>query len=254
MFQQTGNSRTFSRRSIHGQVAHEIGMRIVRGDYAPGSILPTEVNFSADLSVSRTAYREALMVLAAKGLVEARPRTGTRVRPRDEWNMLDPDILAWIFSSGPSEEQIRSLFEIRSIIEPAAAELAASRATNPCLEQIKGALESMKAEVSDIDASVAADLHFHQSILRAAGNELLTPLGYLIESALAESFRLSDQIPGARENSIPLHEAVYVAIRDKQPEQARNAMKYLLGEALDDVSDALSSVSKKTKSKAATKS
>ena len=249
MFRDSNNSRTFSRRSIHGQVAHEIGMRIVRGDYAPGTTLPTEVNSSSDLNVSRTSYREAVMVLAAKGLVESRPRTGTKVRPRDKWNMLDPDILAWTFSSGPSETQIRSLFEIRNIIEPAAAELAAGRAEKDHIEKISVALEDMRAAGSNVDESVESDLRFHQSVLSAAGNEMLAPLGYLIESALAESFRISSEIPGARENSIPMHEDVFLAIRDGEPELAREKMKKLLGAALDDVSDVISTIETKSKRK-----
>jgi len=244
LFGDSSNSRTFSRRSIHGQVAHEIGQRIVRGDYQPGSTLPTEIDSSADLNVSRTAYREAVMVLAAKGLVESRPRTGTRVRSRDEWNMLDPDILAWTFNSGPSESQIRSLFEIRYIIEPAAAELAASRATKFSIAQISTALEDMRLAGSDVDASVESDLRFHQSILRSADNEMLTPLGYLIESALVETFRLSSEIPGARENSIPMHENVFLAIRDGNAELARKKMEELLIAALDDVNYVISAPEK----------
>ena len=83
MLRSAANSRTFSRRSLHGQVAHEIGQRIVAGDLPPGCMLPTEEAASAELKVSRTAYREAMKVLSAKGLVESRPKIGTRVRGRD---------------------------------------------------------------------------------------------------------------------------------------------------------------------------
>src|SRR5262249_18820510 len=108
-----GHRLTYSNRSLHGQVAHDIGAQILRGDLGPGDVLPNEADFSARLKVSRTALREAIKVLAAKGLVESRPKTGTRVRPRGEWNLLDPDVLAWQLAAGPVESFVADLFELR---------------------------------------------------------------------------------------------------------------------------------------------
>ena len=243
MFGDTANSRTFSRRSLHGQVAHEIGLRIVTGEFPPETILPNEETYSATLKVSRTSYREAMKFLAAKGLVESRPKIGTRVRPREQWNMLDPDVLSWCFTAGPSMSHARSLFEVRSIVEPAAAAMAAERADDAQLLIIENALATMKTVKPDTDASVEADLQFHQGIMRACGNDLLTPLGYLIESALAQSFKLSTRRPGARENSIPLHEAVFVAIKNRKPDQARAAMDVLLSGAWKDIEGVISKLS-----------
>jgi len=228
VFREAANSRTFSRRSIHGQVAHELGLRIVSGGYAPDRILPNEEIFSADLNVSRTAYREAIKILAAKGLVESRPRIGTRVRPRKSWNMLDPDVLAWCFAAGPSVSHARSLYEMRAIVEPAAAAMAAERASDEQIARIDAAMKLMKEAAPETDVSVEADLEFHLSIMEATGNDLLTPLGYLIESALAQSFKLSTSLPNAREESIPLHNAVFLAIRDRDPAMARAAMDKLV--------------------------
>ena len=86
---------TYPRRGLHGEVVHSIGLRIVSGDILPGEPLPPEDELVGDLSVSRTVVREAVRVLAEKGLVEARPKTGTRVRPRSDWNIGDPDVLSW---------------------------------------------------------------------------------------------------------------------------------------------------------------
>ena len=108
-------------RRIHGSIAHELGVAIVTGRYSPGETLPGEVEFSEQLKVSRSAYREAIRILAAKGLVESRPKAGTRVSARDRWNLLDPDVLAWTFEREPGETFIRDLFELRMIVEPAAA-------------------------------------------------------------------------------------------------------------------------------------
>ena len=95
--------------------------------------MPNEDDLRSEISVSRTAYREAVKVLTAKGLVEARPKSGTRVAPRDSWNLLDPDVLSWHFEADPNEKFIRDLFELRRFVEPerGAARGAAPHACRP---------------------------------------------------------------------------------------------------------------------------
>src|SRR6187399_3464470 len=122
--------RTYPRRGLHGAVVHEIGVRIVDGQLQPGETLPDN-GFLGEPDVSRTVVREAIKVLAAKGLVESRPKTGTRVRAPESWNLLDPDVLAWQQEGTPQPVFLRKLTEVRLIVEPAAAELAAQRARAP---------------------------------------------------------------------------------------------------------------------------
>src|SRR4029079_13759251 len=112
-------------RRLHGAIARKLGMAILSGEYAAGATLSGEVEFSKTLDVSRTAYREAIQVLTAKGLVESRPKAGTRVLPRSRWNLLDPVVLAWAFSGEPNIGFVRDLFELRAMVEPEAARLAA---------------------------------------------------------------------------------------------------------------------------------
>jgi DNA-binding FadR family transcriptional regulator len=243
--QPQGSSKTFSRRSLHGQIAYDIGTRIVRGDIQPGTVLPNESDLSTQFSVSRTALREAIKVLAAKGLVESRPKTGTRVRPRGEWNMLDPDLLAWQFATQPMEQLAKDLFEIRQIIEPAAAAMAAERADEDQRKAISGAFADMEA-APDGDASVEPDLRFHQSILTASNNEFLQPLGALIETAMASSFRITNNAPGALQVSLPLHRAVRDAILAREPETARQSMRILLEDAAQDMRRALPNIKPKS--------
>src|SRR6187551_3409488 len=119
--------RTYPRRGLHGAVVHEIGVRIVNGDLQPGETLPDN-GFLIDADVSRTVVRETIKVLAAKGLVESRPKVGTRVRPRRDWNLLDPDVLAWQVEAGADPGFLDQALELRRMIEPAAARLAAERA------------------------------------------------------------------------------------------------------------------------------
>ncbi len=116
---------------LFGQVAQKLAVAIITGAVKAGEVLPDEDDLRSDISVSRTAYREAVKVLTAKGLVEARPKSGTRAAPRESWNLLDPDVLAWHFEADPNEKFIRDLFELRRFAEPAAARLAAQRRTRP---------------------------------------------------------------------------------------------------------------------------
>ncbi len=234
MFKPETAARTFSRRSLHGQVAHEIGARIIRGALAPGDTLPSEAELSAGMNVSRTALREAIKLLAAKGLVESRPKTGTRIRARSAWNMLDPDVLSWLVSDVAFETYADGLFEMRRIIEPAAAAIAAQRAKTEAVAGIEAAYDDMVKAGEDVEAGIEPDLRFHQGILAATGNEFLAPLGALIESALATSFRISSSRPGARLVSLPRHEAVLAAIKAGDAPGARAAMEVLLFEATQD--------------------
>lgn len=234
VFGNREEGRTFSRRSLHGQVAHEIGARIIRGELAPGATLPNEADLSVEMKVSRTALREAIKLLAAKGLVESRPKTGTRIRQRAFWNMLDPDVLNWLVLNGAFEEYADDLFEMRLVVEPAAAALAAKRADKEAIAAIEKAFADMVAAGEDIEAGVEPDLRFHQGILAATGNEFIAPLGALIDSALATSFRISSSRPGARLNSLPRHEAILKAIMAGDAEKARKYMEILLSDAVED--------------------
>ena len=125
---------------IHAGVVQGIGRRIVRGELAAGEILPEQGELSRMLGVSRTVIREATKVLAAKGLVESRSKRGTVVLPRSDWRLLDPDVLAWLSEAGLDPEFLRGMFEVRRIIEPAVARLAAERATPEELAAIRVAV------------------------------------------------------------------------------------------------------------------
>src|SRR6185369_4929921 len=129
---------------VHGSIAREIGIAIVSGRLRPGHVLESELEASAHRHVSRTAYREALRMLSAKGLISSRPRAGTRVSPTAEWHLLDPDVLSWLFSEIPRPEILHSLFELRTTVEPAAAALAAARRRSVHLERMQRALDDMR--------------------------------------------------------------------------------------------------------------
>jgi len=128
---------------LHGTIARKLGIAIVSGQYAPGDLLDSEIAASEQFEVSRTAYREAVRILAAKGLVDARPKVGTRVNPAAKWALLDPDVLEWTFESEPDLALLNSLFELRNVVESAAAGMADTRRTAAHLEAMRVALDEM---------------------------------------------------------------------------------------------------------------
>src|SRR5438045_4398517 len=145
MKQARAIASTYSGRNLHGQVVHELGKRIVGGACAPGEALPNEEELCRELGISRTALRESVKVLAAKGLVESRPRIGTRVRASECWNLLDPDVLAWRCATSPEPSFALQLNEMREIIEPASAALAARKRNQTQLRHIEDAYSAMAA-------------------------------------------------------------------------------------------------------------
>jgi GntR family transcriptional regulator, galactonate operon transcriptional repressor len=219
---------------LFGQVAQHLGRAIVAGTYGAGDLLPNEDGLRAELSVSRTAYREAIKVLTAKGLVEARPKSGTRVTPRENWNLLDPDVLLWQLSMNPSEATIRELFELRRIIEPRAAALAAQRRSTEELAAITAALDDMLSAPAYSEAAIRADVEFHRLIFAAAGNRPLACLAHVVVATIQWSML----VQSSRSTSISFdgpardHRRVRDAIAERQPEMAASMMDVLIIEAL----------------------
>jgi DNA-binding FadR family transcriptional regulator len=220
---------TYRGPSLHGQVVQELGSRIAGGRYPPGAVLPNEEVLCVELKVSRTALREAIKVLAAKGLVESRPRIGTRVRAIDLWNQLDPDVLAWRCRSLPDARFLEQLTEMREIIEPAAAQLAARHRTSEQMAEMDRALAAMAA-AKRIGLWVQADLEFHRAILNATGNGLLMPLAALIATALESLLGLSARKAGDFRVALPDHVRVRDAIRAQDTQAAGQAMSFLLAD------------------------
>ena len=221
-------------RRLHGAIAHKLGTAIISGEYLPGDTLSGEVAFSEALDVSRTAYREAVQVLMAKGLVESRPKTGTRVLPRNRWNLLDPDVLAWAFSGEPDIAFVRGLFELRAIVEPAAAALAAERRDRTDLTAMKDALAGMRRHTLATEAGRAADREFHNAILHATRNDALVVLSASIGAAVSWTTQFKQRARALPRNPIPDHVRVYEAIAAADPAAANAAMRALVDLALDD--------------------
>ena len=187
---------------------------------------------------SRTAVREAIKTLNGKGLLVSRPKIGSRVEPRDRWNLLDRDVMAWHRAALDEPTFLLSLQEIRRILEPGAAVLAAARRSPKQLAALEEAFEAMQAAAADSEAMVEADVRFHLALLAAANNELLVPFGIVIEQALASMFTYTTSHAVHPEQLLPLHAAVVQAVASGAPEAARQAVTALL----DDTDETLRAV------------
>lgn len=235
-----GRFATRTALRLHGDIANAIGKAIVSEAYGPGVVLPGEIAFSAREQVSRTAYREALRMLAAKGLVESRPKIGTRICRRERWNLLDPDIVRWFFEDGaPPYYFLRGLFELRQIVEPAAAALAAARRTPSDLAGLAAALRAMQVHGLGQAEGREGDRRFHAGILASTGNEVLGSLSSGITAAVGWTTDFKFRIRRLPRDPVPDHEKVFAAIADADPAAARDAMLDLVGYALQDTLTAM---------------
>jgi DNA-binding FadR family transcriptional regulator len=220
--------------SIQQRIADHIGSAILCGRRAAGSLLPKEMEASVDFGVSRAAYREAVRMLIAKGLVETRRRVGTHVTQRRHWQVLDPDVLRWAFHSGPSVTFIHELFELRAILEPHAAELAARRRSRGQLELMRHALDEMTSHGLATVEGCSADQRFHEHILAATGNQALMTLSASIGAAIHWTTVFKYRSARPPRDAIPDHIELYDAIADSNAARAAEAARNLIQLALQD--------------------
>jgi GntR family transcriptional regulator, galactonate operon transcriptional repressor len=221
------------RPRVHEGVVATLARRVLSGAVSPGALLPSMAVLSEELGVSRPALREAVKVLGAKGMVEVRPRTGIRVRPRDNWNVMDPELLSWC---GPelSAELLRNLLQCRLLMEPGAAALAAENATAAQVAAIEETFNRMQA-AENLELRVTADLDFHVAVLKASGNLFLVHWSATIASILLAAFRLSTGATTKERRASSAHYDVLDAIRLRNPARADRAMRRLLTVAAKDL-------------------
>lgn len=226
-------------RRLRGAIAHYLGTAIVSGAIPPGERLTGEVANAEALDVSRSAYREAVQVLTAKGLVESRTKAGTRVLPRNRWNLLDPDVLAWAFAGEPDPAFVRDLFELRAIVEPAAARLAATRRNKDDVRAMREALVNMRRHTLATEAGRAADRDFHDALLRATRNDALITLSASIGAAVNWTTQFKQRTRSLPRDPVPDHAKVSDAIAAGDPDLAEAAMRTLVDLALEDTRNAM---------------
>lgn len=226
-----------SRRGIHGQVVNILGERILRGELQPGDTIETTA-LLAELQVSRTVLREAIKLLSGKGLVDARPRFGTYVTERSRWQLLDSDVMTWRSIEDPDPLLVIELGEVRQIIEPAAARMAAVRRSDVQLQGILDALVMLEnSKAAGHTEFIEADLAFHRAVLQAAGNELLERFEVILSPAMHARDKLA--FGHGDSDFVAQHDVVFQAIALQDPDAAYAAMKELTNSAWDDTAAVL---------------
>ena len=213
---------------LHGWIARQLGIDIVSDRYAPGDLLDNEVVSSEQFAVSRTAYREAVRILAAKGLVDATPKVGTRVNPRSKWTLLDPEVLDWIFQSAPDRQLLNHLFELRKVVECAAAGLAARRRSNAHLAAMRSALERMATHTLATELGQQADIDFHSALLDATQNPFMISLTQGVSAVIRTTTAFKQRERPLRRDPVPDHRRVFEAIEGGSIRRAQRAMSELI--------------------------
>lgn len=210
------------------RVVRHIGAAIVRGDHKPGAALPVEAEMCRALGVSRNALREAVKMLAGKGLLRTNGRGGTLVEPKRHWNLLDGDVLSWTVESDETRDGLLiELTRLRAIIEPEAAALAARHASVTDALRLFEAYEAMERHAAEPALAIEADIAFHEQLFAASGNQLLGSLARAVAALLRAVFQLTAS-SGGYLKALPDHRAVAEAIHRRDEEAARQAMRTLL--------------------------
>ena len=215
-------------RKLYQYIVDEIGQRIIRGKYHTEDVLPTEDQLSSELQVSRGVLREAIKVLTQKGLIQTRPRVGTQVLPRENWNLFDPDVLVWRLQIEDKTTFLKNVTEVRRMIESEAARQAARRATRSEVADIRDTLSQMQTILSDgnqyvYDDYLSLDILFHSKILRASHNDLLSQIGSTVRNAVHKARESDSSDIGVQKESLPFHVAIVNGIDQKDPEAAYKA-------------------------------
>ncbi len=229
------------RGRLHGSLTYRLGNEIISGKYPPGELLPSEDEVAPDRAVSRNAYREAIRTLAAKGLVVATPKVGTKVAPRDNWRVLDPDVLAWQLESTLDEDFLKSLFEMRKVVEPSAAALCAVRLTKATRAEFADALSKLTHNVLYDPAWISAMLKFHRLLLEGSGNFLLAGLWPSFDVGLRWLANLHAVYgeEGRMRDPVGDYAMVFDKLASQDAEASMIHAAYLIDEALADAASIL---------------
>jgi GntR family transcriptional regulator, transcriptional repressor for pyruvate dehydrogenase complex len=220
---------------LYEQIVEQIEASLQKGALKPGDQLPPERELATQFGVSRTAVREAVKALREKGLVEAYPGRGTFVT-NDTSNGIRLTLDRMI-KTGQLEGTLQ-LVEVREILEPEIAALAAKRADDETLKEMKEAVAIMDGASRDPDAYIEADLDFHLALAEAAANPIILSLIDSIVGVLREQRMNIFKVHGGPERGQFHHKRILEAIEHHDAEAAREAMRAHLRQVREDSENA----------------
>ena len=209
-------------KSQHALIVQQLGLKIVSGEFPENEKLPSSTELCEEFQVSRPVSREAIRVLNSKGLTYSRPKVGTVVRPKEEWHLLDPDVLFWLIQSTPENDFFKTLSTVRRVLEPELAYIAASTATDEDIAHIKKAYDGME-KAQTPEEFMQPDIDFHLAIAKATHNDLLAYMSRMLVLPLQQSIQVTSLRPNLQTHSLPRHKAILTAIENKDPLSARLA-------------------------------
>lgn len=221
-----------SNRNLTHTLTHKLGSAIVSGQYYVGETMPSEAALCIEHEISRSATREAVKMLAAKGLISSRPKKGITVQPESNWNLFDTEVLEWILASRPSVNLLREFTQVRFAIEPVAAKLAAHNASPKQLQTLEKALENIANSGKDIESQLDAHIHFLNCILLASGNRFFIQLTEFVEAALRVSISYTNSVKGVKNTDATFHAKVFEAIKRGDEDTAHDLVQDILVDAL----------------------
>jgi len=228
--------------NLHSRVTRTLALQVLEAERDSRSLVfPNEAELCHQLGVSRTILREAVKVLADKGMIESRQKLGTRARPRTAWNQLDPDILGWWAELGPDAHFLRDLCEVRLAIEPTASGFAAVRATADEIEAIGRCLKLREARVKASNFAQAVDLNieFHSAVAAASHNSLIEQLSRAISRPLRIALSYTTGLHASDVLDIAAHQQLYEAICTHHSMKARAVAERIVGFAMLGVEEAI---------------
>lgn len=235
-------------RGVIGKAVSDLGCRVASGAWAEGDAISREADLVNDLDASRSVVREAVRILSAKGMLRSRTSDGTRVRPRSEWRLLDPDVMQWRIAGGDTEGLLGDLLALRLVLEPGVAHRATVVADDAhraaVAEAWAGKQRVFEEEGGDPArrraAFISTDLTFHRALIAAVGAPLLDQLFTVIEAALGLLIDLQMRAKGYEQDMIgmdeshEMHEAVFEAFMARDADAASEAMRRLVQRAIED--------------------
>ncbi|WP_341952663.1 FCD domain-containing protein [Salinibacterium sp. TMP30] len=221
---------------LHARVLNELGLHIVSGEIDPESIVLAE-QLEERYGVSRSVMREAVRVLQSLGMVASVKRVGMRVQPMSRWNLYDPLVIRWRLEQAENGQQLRSLTELRNAIEPQAAQLAATHASDDAASELLSLAARMRSvgRSGDLELFLELDIRFHSLVLAASGNEMFARLDRVIAEVLTGRTNRGLMPSTPHEEALQWHVDVADAIQGKRPADAYTSMAQIMNRTSDEV-------------------